>query len=193
VGGVWNKLYKTELIQKQGIVYHEGHIYEDFAFIGEYIAWAKYGYCLDGYYYNYRLARTDAITTSASRNKLSVNTRFLRLFEEIYAYYARFDLLESHAPLLAEMLAMMLRLCAQYSTDYVAFLREARQFVARYPNLPDTRARTFWYLGSGKAFVRFYPLSPLEKVFSVVNAGYKKIFRILGFEFAVDRDLFKRR
>jgi glycosyltransferase involved in cell wall biosynthesis len=190
---VWNKLYKTEWIRRYDIVFPEGLTYEDNSFWWKYAVWVRCGYRLPLHLYNYRVGRENAITTLADKNKQSVSFLFMRLFEEVYAYYARFGLLESHAALLAEILAIMLRYGVRYSTDYVAFMREAKRFVANYPNLPDTRAHTFWYLRSGKSFARFYPLSPLEFFFSVTNIGPKKIFRVLGLEFAVDRSLFGRK
>jgi glycosyltransferase involved in cell wall biosynthesis len=190
---VWNKLYKAELIHGHDITFPEGQIHEDVSFWWKYAAWVRYGCGLPTHLYNYRVARAGSIMALVMKNRLSVNRTVMRLFEEIYAYYARFDLVQSHDAMLTGLLVSLLRDGVQRSTDYDAFIREARRFVASYPNLPDIRARTLWYLRNGKPFVRFYPLSPLEKIFSVTNAGSKKIFRVLGLEFAVDRSLFGRK
>ncbi|MCM1512671.1 MAG: hypothetical protein NC112_06145 [Oxalobacter formigenes] len=91
--------------------------------------------------------------------------------------------------LLSKMLCKMIHFGLSYSSDEAAFFKYAKKFIESYVHLPDNEAGTLGYLRKGKHFVRFYPLSKMEKILSLTNAsaGSKKVFRILGLEFAFDR------
>lgn len=184
---VCNKLYRTAIIQDKNITFTEKQLYEDNAFWIKYAVWAKTGYFIREPYYYYRIARPGSIMTETK--KQPVDTIFLPIFQDMYDYCLSCGIVEKNSVLLSEMLARMIHNGLIYSSDEAAFLKCAREFIESYAHLPDNEAGTLGYLRKGKSFVRFSPLSAMEKILSLTNAsaGSKKVFRILGLEFAFDR------
>jgi glycosyltransferase involved in cell wall biosynthesis len=185
---VWNKLFRTEIIRRYQINFPPSRVHEDVAFFGKYCLSSDYIYFLDDCYYNYRVAREGSVVTAAKKKLPPIDLNVQPTFVDIYAHALRWNLLEDRRLLLSAMLARLLRVGLKFSGDRSAFLKMMKPFVEQY-NLPDTPAHTFRYLSDGSDFVRFQPLSRLEKLVSVVNENEqnKKIFRILGLEFAVDK------
>lgn len=184
---VWNKLYKTAIMQDKNIAFTEKQPYEDNAFWIKYAAWAKTGYFIREPYYYYHIARPLSITTETKIKKRPVDTIFLPIFQDIYDYYSSYNMVERNGVLLSEMLARMIFRGFVYSNDESDFLKGARKFIANYAHLPDNEAGTLDALRKNKSIVRFFPLSAIEKILSVTNVGSRKVFRILGLEFAFDR------
>ncbi|MCM1512670.1 MAG: glycosyltransferase [Oxalobacter formigenes] len=65
---VWNKLYKTAIIQDKNITFTEKQLFEDNAFWIKYAAWANTGYFIQEPYYCYRIARPNSIMTEKKNN-----------------------------------------------------------------------------------------------------------------------------
>ena len=124
---VWNKLYKTAIIQDKNITFTEKQLYEDNAFWIKYAAWANTGYFIKDCYYYYRIARPASITTVTK--KAPVNTIFLPIFQDIYDYYRSYSMVENNNVLLSEMLIKMISLGIDYSSDEAAFFKCASRFI----------------------------------------------------------------
>ncbi|MCL1886846.1 MAG: glycosyltransferase [Betaproteobacteria bacterium] len=191
---VWNKLYKTEVIRKYGIVFSTSlNQFEDFVFNATYFAWAKTGYFINRCYYHSRSDRNGSIMTTFSRGaKPHVYTTVMQAFEEIYNYYANWRQVENNLSSLAEMLAVLLGSGLWFSAGKTDFMQKARVFAAQY-SLPDTKRHTFRDLKDDRAFARFFPLSFIDNIFSITNIGNKKVFRLFGIDKAFDRRHFKRK
>jgi hypothetical protein len=158
------------------------------AFFCKYSLSSDYIYFLDASYYNHRVDRDGSVTGVLEKKRALSDDNVQPAFEDIYAHAVRWGMLDARCSLLSAMLVRLLQSGLRFSGDADLFLKQMRSFIAQY-NLPDTPAHTFRYLLNGSDFIRFKPLSPLEKVLSVVNerSQNKKIFRILGWEFAIDK------
>lgn len=191
---VWNKLYHMGLIRQHLVVFPAAfHQFEDFVFNASYLAWCKKAYFINCCFYHHRSERQGSIMTDFSRGrKPPVYFTVMSVFESVYDYYSRNGKVDDNRFFLSEMLAGLLGLGLWFSAGKDAFYAEAREFVKKYA-LPDTGWHTFRDLKEGKAVVRFFPVSFVENIFSVINIGDKKVFRILWTDVAFDRRHFKRK
>ena len=66
---VWNKIFKTEIINKNNLHFIKGLLYEDIFFVWSYIFLSKKAYFSKEYFHNYRI-RNDSIMGKTIKNKM---------------------------------------------------------------------------------------------------------------------------
>lgn len=188
LGPVWGKLFRMEKIRQYDIVFpDEIGIHEDTVFLCKYLAWADHAFFMEYYGYYYR-DTPGSILNRIRKNRKKVDTVFIPMFSEIDNYYRRFSIGEKKM-ILGKILVVCLDHALRFSSDYDAFIVEAKRFVSQY-DLPIGEIPELRKMFSGKFyFRREESLSFWEKICSVKNIINKKVFRILCWEFAVERKL----
>ena len=166
---VWNKLFKREIIAGNHVVFPEGFLFEDLSFFWCYIANCRYGYFLQGNYYNY-LRRKDSIMGLAYQKKYHRHFELLN-WEVIFHYYKRKQIFEKKRDLLEVLFLTRYRTEINQSPQPEKVLEHAEELNKKYGlNLK----------------LRY---SFLEKVFSVKNSHSRshKVICILGVKFSLRR------
>ena len=94
----WNKLYKREIIRKNGLLFPQGMLYEDTSFYWCYAANSRFAYYIDANFYNY-FKRKNSITGLSAQKKHHTNYRLIS-WETVYLYYLKKNLAENKKQLL---------------------------------------------------------------------------------------------
>lgn len=98
---VWNKLFKMQIIRDNNLTFPNGLIYEDNEFFLKYAIYCHNAYYIDKYLYNY-LQRTNSIIGKMCTKKSNKALDYLKVYENIYTYYADKNLLEKHRKLISD-------------------------------------------------------------------------------------------
>ncbi len=85
---VWNKLYKSEIIKKNNILFEEGLLFEDNPFFWKYVANSRYCYIINKYFYHYLKRKNSIMGISVSKKSLKLYDRLIG-FEKTFSYYQR--------------------------------------------------------------------------------------------------------
>lgn len=97
---VWNKLFKTKIIKDNNLTFPNGLIYEDNEFFLKYAIYCQSAYYIDKYLYNY-LQRSNSIIGNMCTKKSNKALDYIKIYENIYKYYERLNLLDKHKDLIS--------------------------------------------------------------------------------------------
>ncbi len=192
---VWNKLLKRDIITKNNIEFTNVPG-EDVIFMLEYLLYTRRAFFTKESLYHYRLhelSLTGQTATSAPGEffdyggGISAQKGFigLVLWENVLTKYKQRNFLEKYKKILSQ--AIFKVLSSEYDTviDKNSFLDRLEGMVKQY----DLPAKYLTEIAKSRKLGYFYPkkLSWLERIFSVKNAGAKKIICVIGLRFTVNR------
>ena len=103
---VWNKLFKTSIIKNHQIEFPENSRFEDSEFFYKYSAFSLSAYFLDKYLYKYR-QRQNSLMQNLTVNS-DIYFDWLKVYFNIYNFYARQNLLRKNKELLSYLLTYVI-------------------------------------------------------------------------------------
>lgn len=130
----WNKLYKKEIIDNNGLEFTMGAWYEDLRFVKKYMMFAsKFVYC-DAVLYNYLIRQGSIMNSMGSKR----NVEIIDAIDEVVKFYKEKEIYEEFREEL-EFLAIdhmyistLVRLIRANDKEQFAYIKE--QFLHRFPD-----------------------------------------------------------
>lgn len=113
---VWNKLLKKEIIEKYNILFLEGMLFEDNAFMIEYFVHCRNGYFLDEYFYHYFI-RTGSIMDTVRGGNCNRSCDYLHVFDSIYKHLVNCKIAQNWPKTLTNTYSGLLNQAYKYAPD----------------------------------------------------------------------------
>lgn len=132
-GAVWNKIIRRSLLEKYGIRYPKGVIFEDLCYFAQVAPLLRSVYFLPDKLYYY-LQREDS-TMGVARTGASDKSRdVLKIIKPMYEFYVAHNLLNSHSALYDSFFAKFYSLANKFLPDDMKpeLVSDARTWVNRY-------------------------------------------------------------
>lgn len=182
----WNKIYKKSIIDKYSLRFPVGKHYEDFPFYWEYIFESKTAYYIKDKFYNY-LRRPDSIMANTFKKTSNKVLDHLYAVEIIYDYLKGRNILEEHIETLAEIFVTCLyfvywnsptdkkKVVFALSNALLKKLNLGKDFNDKSNVIKNLRRKKY-----RKIVGDDYPLTFIEKIFSIRNIGIYKQLSFLG-------------
>jgi glycosyltransferase involved in cell wall biosynthesis len=112
---LWNKIYRRDVIERNGVAFPDGLIFEDFFFTRAYLLVSRRGWYLDESLYNYR-KRPDSTMGQARRLFSSCRaTEHLAVVQELFKFMKAHELLSGRESFLAEYFVQYFHLTCRYT------------------------------------------------------------------------------
>ncbi len=130
---VWSKCYRKSIIDKYGIVFPMGKIYEDTAFFAMYFVHCKNVYYIDDNLYHY-IVRKGSIMNNTHDFKDTETLDALYVFDEIYTHFQKYNMFEDWKEFLTSKYGQCLKNGFRWS-DYkkkFLFLAKATELAQAY-------------------------------------------------------------
>jgi glycosyltransferase involved in cell wall biosynthesis len=111
---VWNKIYRRKVIERNGVAFPDGLIYEDFVFTLAYLLVSRRAWYLEDRLYNYR-QRPDSTMGRTYLSSCSRVTEHLAVVRELFKFMKAHELLSGRESFLAEYFVRHFHLTCQYA------------------------------------------------------------------------------
>lgn len=208
---VWNKLFKTKIINDNNLTFPNGLIYEDNEFFLKYAIYCQSAYYIDKYLYNY-LQRSNSIIGNMCTKKSNKALDYIKIYENIYKYYERLNLLDKHKDLISNKFNSIMWNAYSHCQDKKLVKKKLRELaksldndILQNENIHLIKKNKFHKINNlnaskidfGNRFLGFeekrdkiiFKLLGIkislkkQMIFSKKKENCKKIFRILGIKF----------
>ena len=113
---VWNKLFKKSILNKFGIKFAEGLLFEDNDYSIMYMVHCRNITYLDEYLYHY-VQRPNSIMERLRAGSCDKTSDNLYIFDNLYKHLEKFDLLEKYQKVIASRFSIHLRAAYKYAPD----------------------------------------------------------------------------
>lgn len=183
----WNKLYKTDIVKQNGILFPHGILYEDISFWMQYKAFAKYGYFLDKCLSNYTV-RNDSIMGQTKIKNTGRPLDYLLSAKYTLDYYQRNNLLLPNLPEMTSFFKELVFTGYTTTSDPEAYKNMAIS-IAKEMGFPNSLCNLLNKRFKKPQEYKRPKYTALERICCIKNDGDKKIFRLLGIELRFKRSL----
>ena len=176
----WNKLFKTEIIQKYKIKFPEGLYFEDFVFLWDYmLKIKKVNYLRNNenfYFYRQR-------STSIMNNCGAKSIHHLYAWHNLYTRLKNENILNKHKKWIIKLFEKYFYLAYKLSDD------ESKNEILRHAeNLAEEiKYKHFLKLKNRIISNQNPDLSIFQQIFSIKNENNYKCLRVLGVKFKIQR------
>ncbi len=192
---VWNKLFKTEIIRQNKLAFINAHA-EDYIFLWDYLPHARRAFFTAQSFYNHRrhgqsvsgrLQDSDPSESITYGANITAQKGFaeITMWEKILSTYHAQGYLDRYKNALTKAILISLSGAYNKAKEKAPFL-DALERLAQNYNLPPKISSCITKSRQNGYFC-FKERKWFERIFSIKNAGPKKLIYLLGFEFTINR------